>query len=1049
MRIDGWRIDGFGVFADTTVSDLPAGLTVVSGPNEAGKSTLLAFLRGVLFGFPDGRMRARRYEPVNGGRHGGMVRIADSTGGVWTVERYVDPRVLVVRRPDGSLAEDHELTDLLGGADATLFGNVFAFGLTELDGFELLDSDAVRDRVFSAGVVGAGRSARDAINSLDSRRIALLRPRGRCAIRELTDELRTVTRELAQARGAAVDLLRRRDDVDRLAALADARRAAAEACRDEQRRLRSLLEVWPVRLRVADIDDELADLVDEGLPDGVDDDIERRFERVVAEHTAAVVALEAAELDLATAIERRDAVVVDDALGELADDVRSLAPEIPREEARLARIDELGRAVHEQSTILAEQLDRLGPGWDRQRLVGFDVSIPTVDEVRRRGQQLSDAEAKVERLAAERAALERSSAEVGAALTNAEASLSDETAPTLDDLARRTSAVRELRTILGELATAEAEVAAAARSVTGLRSLRASGNGAVSRTTLATALVSAGIVLAVLALPAATLWESFAATVALVTVGLPTAVAGGVMLLGQRSNETQGSEVEAQITASEQARDVAATKADRLHTSVQALALVLGLPQQPSLADVEACAAELAGVEERARSRAALVERALLLADERREAEERLGVVVDEHEAANADAEEVSAVWVEWTSARHVPSELRVDALNDLFTAIERARSTLRALDAAERERDELEGVSGSWRRRAAGLLDQMGQPWGSDDLLTEVRTLAARAEAQMASQQMLGERTVAVAEAEHRAELVFDRLAVARAGRDELLVSVGAHDDAGFRQVMGRWRRYLELTAEREQAIARIHGSLGRGAAADEPLAELERGDRAGWDAALDEAATALPQLEAQHEAAIRMHHDAGRQLEELSASADVADASLRWESARTRLADAVAEWHTLTAARDLIAATLARYERERQPAVLGHAQEMFAAVTDGHHVGLSVVDGELSIIDHKSRRLATDDLSRGTAEQLYLCLRFGLATEMATHTALPFVMDDVLVNFDPGRTRAMAEVIADIATSHQVLLFTCQPSSVDALLGASPEARVIELPRHGGRDA
>jgi hypothetical protein len=40
MRIDGWRVDGFGVFAGASVDDLPPGLTVVSGPNEAGKSTL-------------------------------------------------------------------------------------------------------------------------------------------------------------------------------------------------------------------------------------------------------------------------------------------------------------------------------------------------------------------------------------------------------------------------------------------------------------------------------------------------------------------------------------------------------------------------------------------------------------------------------------------------------------------------------------------------------------------------------------------------------------------------------------------------------------------------------------------------------------------------------------------------------------------------------------------------------------------------------------------------------------------------------------------------
>ena len=55
VRITGWSIDGFGVFHDEERRDLGQGLTVLLGPNEAGKSTLLAFVRGVLFGFPDGR----------------------------------------------------------------------------------------------------------------------------------------------------------------------------------------------------------------------------------------------------------------------------------------------------------------------------------------------------------------------------------------------------------------------------------------------------------------------------------------------------------------------------------------------------------------------------------------------------------------------------------------------------------------------------------------------------------------------------------------------------------------------------------------------------------------------------------------------------------------------------------------------------------------------------------------------------------------------------------------------------------------------------------
>ena len=51
MRIRAWHVGGFGVLRDYDVDALARGLTVFCGENEAGKSTLLAFLRGVLFGF--------------------------------------------------------------------------------------------------------------------------------------------------------------------------------------------------------------------------------------------------------------------------------------------------------------------------------------------------------------------------------------------------------------------------------------------------------------------------------------------------------------------------------------------------------------------------------------------------------------------------------------------------------------------------------------------------------------------------------------------------------------------------------------------------------------------------------------------------------------------------------------------------------------------------------------------------------------------------------------------------------------------------------------
>ena len=59
-----------------------------------------------------------------------------------------------------------------------------------------------------------------------------------------------------------------------------------------------------------------------------------------------------------------------------------------------------------------------------------------------------------------------------------------------------------------------------------------------------------------------------------------------------------------------------------------------------------------------------------------------------------------------------------------------------------------------------------------------------------------------------------------------------------------------------------------------------------------------------------------------------------------------------------------------------------------------------------------------------------------------LPLVMDDVLVNFDPGRASAMAEAFVDFAKGRQILFFTCHPSTRDMFLSVDPNLNVIEMP-------
>lgn len=51
MKLNGIEIYGFGKFENDRIEDISTELQLIFGENEAGKSTLIAFIEYVLFGF--------------------------------------------------------------------------------------------------------------------------------------------------------------------------------------------------------------------------------------------------------------------------------------------------------------------------------------------------------------------------------------------------------------------------------------------------------------------------------------------------------------------------------------------------------------------------------------------------------------------------------------------------------------------------------------------------------------------------------------------------------------------------------------------------------------------------------------------------------------------------------------------------------------------------------------------------------------------------------------------------------------------------------------
>src|SRR5204863_8621137 len=145
---------------------------------------------------------------------------------------------------NGVEATTQEVQTLLGGADESLFCSVFAFSLSEMQSFEWLQAEQVRERIFSAGIAGAGASARLVIDKLDDRAASLYRKRGSSRVKDLLDQIRRAERDLAAAEVEADRYVSLQQEQEKWNNLAAGLSIEEQDLREKLRTLESPLEMY-------------------------------------------------------------------------------------------------------------------------------------------------------------------------------------------------------------------------------------------------------------------------------------------------------------------------------------------------------------------------------------------------------------------------------------------------------------------------------------------------------------------------------------------------------------------------------------------------------------------------------------------------------------------------------------------------------------------------------------------------------------------------------------------------------------------------------------
>ena len=1071
MRLDRLYVRGFGPLSDRDIR-FNAPLAVLYGPNEAGKSSVLYFIRAMLYGFPARTMAAQRGEPAGGGIHGGELLLTDEQGNRWTIRRTAgsghgsaaarESLTVSVTHPEGTVREASQAElerELLGGLSDHMFRQLFAITLSELQEVRALQSEEMNGFLFHAGI-GGGSGIVHAEKRLLAEMDKLYKPRGR------VQESAKIIQSIQQLRAAAGKGRTAMEEYNRAVSelelteeelrVLESRRVTRD---EELSLLRKAAAIRPVWMEWTEARLEYAELPERRFPhDGF-----VRLKSLNEEEDALIQRIQRASGAAEALNERLDKLPVRSGLEQLAPALQALWAERGLYTARKAEQEELEEEARGLGSRLRRILDDIDESWRPERLYSLKLTAAERENVRRMGSSFAGYDRRVESLALEERSARRELSAAEQALKEVERQLREEQerGSTYFYMIRPHEA-KETMALWGRLqheaerwreevltrSSQEPPMGHSARQPAGVVQL--GGRRLLPWLAGAALLLTAGLLwldepaaagvsLAFLTASAVYLWSK----------GRTTAhETGGMGHAGNRENRESAAALLSLMNALT-ADPYAAAAGEEGISRRQA-----AVPDEPVI--LEGRLKELRKTMEEWQSWQQRLQR---LHSECSAAEERVQRQLAEVQhitrvirQEESRFTELERHWADWLTGRELPVQLSPETVLDLAVKAEQGIELLQRTEslsdrrralAEQAERYEMEAIR---LLEAAAVLDssanEEGASAGNAFDMHLLEQLSAEWEAYRETIQE--RRLLHVRQEELQLEITEAETALSRTRRDKelLLEAAGTADEEEFMRIGAAAVRRKEL----EQAMR--HAEVVMFSGRDERfrkdlLTALEH-----WDAdALEQQKNMMEEAAAEADAARdELQEKRGRLLQEKErlereGLEETAHQQLREQQAA--LKEIAAQYAVRAISSELITRTRKIYEEDKQPEVLRLASGYFARLTDGAYSRIVMRLDRQTLLAEPADGIPVESsrLSRGTAEQLYLAMRLALAQLMPGPEKLPLVLDDLFVNFDGERLGSALSLLHELSASRQVILMTCHEHAVQRVLDQCPGAQVISM--------
>lgn len=1032
MKITDIHVDGFGVWNTMSADGLSPEVTLFYGPNEAGKTTLMQFVRAVLYGFSDER-RHLYFPPVFGGVPGGMLRV-ENHGGEFTIERRLEEDEkskigrAVVLSDNGSRQGQHLLSVLLAGIDETIFNNVFAVGIRELQELATLNDTQAAEQLYDLASGVDRVSLVEVMRHLQSERLRIWQSDAN-ADSELA-------RLLAKRQRLHVEIDGLEQQTRRWADLAHQQRLLVDEISDLENRIATNefdARTVEVSIQVRDKWKKRADITRQitriGHVEPLPEDCIARLDEVnesIDAQNEQIKPIKQRRLEL-----RREmaAQPINKSLWDRACRIEAICEHGPWLASLDREISTVQSEIEASELTLQKHDEELATQGTVLLADGVVVSQRTFQHLLAPAHSLREAYRKRE---IARTHHKKSRQEKEHALDDLEQELKGRSAETFEETLDRTANTVKLlrrRIQLSErIDSLEAQNGELEQDNNELLDQQ------FQRVRLFV-VIGFVFVLGMMQMLIGLFGEN--------VMDLDADYRWGIGLLGLLctvmamvwktvAERTAQEELDECFQRRESlTREVAETIEDRdeidrlLPTGTGNFAFRLAAAER-----------ELKELEEK-----------VPLQQDRQHAERRTHESKRYASGAEEELKEAKSRWKRALRTAGLPESLSPTNIKHLSSHHEKKSKIQERLDAHRVRIEKLVEDRETLVERLQQLNTDIGVDTVSDNPQIQLSQLATA----LAGQREMVERRreLQKAEKEVRRELAgcLKSLRRLHRSREALFAEARVTDEEALRERAEQLKQLADLTSRSDALSEQIQAIIGTHCLQEDVGRELDENTadelESRWNvllAKLQDSQGLLGQLH-------QRHGEVKQEMKTLAEDNRLAAAKFERSCLDRKIEKCTKQWQTLAVTLRMLEDIRESYEAERQPETLGEASLYLSRLTDGKYTRIWTPLGknELRVDDAQGQPMSLDILSRGTREAIFLSLRLALVAAYGRRGVnIPMILDDVLVNLDHTRAEATVELLCDFAKEgRQLLFFTCHEHIKQMFVQAAIDIRM--LPAHG----